>query len=99
MSKAKGILQDLEDIKAKLMEISFYPSAIEIRSELQTLCNDELNTCTHSIFDSIFSNKWRGAVQHLESIIEKIDDKAVVAELKNCEVELVDFLGILINEF
>ena len=99
MSKTTGILQDLEDIKNKLMEISFYPSAEPIRVELQALCNNELSTCTHGMFDSIFSNKWRGAVQHLESIIEKADNKTVVAELKSLQVELVDFLGILINEF
>ena len=64
MSKVKGILQDLEDIKARLMEISFYPSAEPIRADLQKLCNEELSTCTHSMFDSIFSNKGRSAVQH-----------------------------------
>ena len=99
MSKTTGILQDLEDIKARLMEISFYPSAEPIKAELQRLCSEDLSTCTHSMFDSIFSNKWRGAVRHLESIIEKSNDKTVVAELKSLQVELVDFLGILINEF
>ena len=99
MSKTTGILQDLEDIKARLMEISFYPSAVKIRSELQALCSNELSVRTCSLFDSIFSNKWRGAIAHLDSIIGKVpDSKILLVELTEQRSKLADFMSDIIDE-